>query len=471
MAMRSFSVGRPEAGGDNNTGVGAPDSTSVVGHFAMPGKALSRPIILPVACAIALITAIAAGTSILLFHFRDRALADSERQLSNIALILAEQSDRSFQAVEVIQKSLIEQMQSRGSISSDDYERQMSGQDVHLMLKERISGLPYVANVSVFNSEGILINFSPVWPIPALNVADQDHFKALKFDAQVTSVVSAPVLNHTTGTWHVYLARKITGLNGKFLGAVTGGLELQYFENFFGTIALGADSTISLFRRDGTLLVRHPRRDSPGTSYAQGDLFKNVLSHADHGVVRLASIVDGQERLIAGHSLAHYPVVVTVGTTVSAALSDWQHEAKLLIGAGILAVFVILVFAFLIARRLLQRDKQSKQRLGQQKFILDMAVNNMSHGLLMFDSTARLVLCNQRYIELYDLSPEVVKPGCTLNDLINHLKETGSFTGNPQKFCSEILAKIARGKGTSKSIDATAGRTIHVVNEPLTNGW
>lgn len=471
MAMHLFSVAQTEGGGGNSTGVRPVESTSVVGHLAAPNKARSRPIILPVVCAVALITAIAAGTSILLFHFRDRALADSERELTNTALILAEQSDQAFQAIDVVEKSLIERMKSHGIISSEALERQMSGQDVHLTLKDKISGLPDVEDVSLFNSEGNLINFGRFWPIPALNVADLDYFKALKFDAHLTSVVSAPVLNPTTGTWTVYLARKITGPNGEFLGAVTGGLALQYFENFFGTIALGSGSAIALFRRDGVLLVRHPRREAPGTSFAQGELFKNVLSHTDHGTVRLTSPIDGQERLIAGHVLANYPIVVAVGMTVAAALADWQHEAKILIGAGILAAFVILVFAILIALRLLERDKQFKQWLGQQKFILDMAVNNMSHGLLMFDSTARLVLCNQRFIEMYNLSPEVVKPGCTLNDLLNHRKETGFFAGNPQQVRSEILAGIARGKRTSKSIETTDGRTIYIVDEPMTNGW
>lgn len=37
------------------------------------------------------------------------------------------------------------------------------------------------------------------------------------------------------------------------------------------------------------------------------------------------------------------------------------------------------------------------------------ALNNMSEGLCMFDSSARLILCNERYIEMYGLSPEVAK--------------------------------------------------------------
>ena len=44
--------------------------------------------------------------------------------------------------------------------------------------------------------------------------------------------------------------------------------------------------------------------------------------------------------------------------------------------------------------------------------LLQTVLNNMSQGVLMFDQETRLIFCNQRYIELYGLSPEVVKSGC-----------------------------------------------------------
>src|SRR5262249_21288375 len=103
------------------------------------------------------------------------------------------------------------------------------------------------------------------------------------------------------------------------------------FQQLFGSIALGPDSAIAIFRSDGVLLTRHPQRDAPGSSYAQGRLFKNVLTHADRGVVRLTSFVDGTHRLIAGHRLVHYPLVVAAGMTESAALADWKRESKGLI--------------------------------------------------------------------------------------------------------------------------------------------
>src|SRR5262245_14036041 len=68
---------------------------------------------------------------------------------------------------------------------------------------------------------------------------------------------------------------------------------------------------------------------------------------------------------------------------------------------------------------------------GRERQLLDMILNNMSQGVLMFDADMRLVFCNQGYVEMYGLSPEMGGAGCTLRDLINHGLKTGTFTGEP----------------------------------------
>src|SRR5262249_4788204 len=156
----------------------------------------------------------ALGIAALALHFRDRALADAERELGNTALILAEQSDRAFQALDLVQKSLIERMQALGIASPQDYARQMSGLDVHLMLKDKINGLPHVASLGVFSADGTLINPSRAWPTPDLNLAERDHFKALKSDPLRVTGISGPIRSSISGTWTLYFARKFNGPDG-----------------------------------------------------------------------------------------------------------------------------------------------------------------------------------------------------------------------------------------------------------------
>ena len=114
--------------------------------------------------------------------------------------VLAEQTDRAFQAVELVQKSLIERIQSLGVVSGEEFTRQMSSYDVHRMLKDKIAGLPQLDAVVMFNAQGNLVNFSRYWPIPAGNISDRVYFKALQSDAQLISTVSEPVRNRSTGT-------------------------------------------------------------------------------------------------------------------------------------------------------------------------------------------------------------------------------------------------------------------------------
>ena len=116
------------------------------------------------------------------------------------------------------------------------------------------------------------------------------------------------------------------------------------------------------------------------------------------------------------------------------------------------------------------QHEASQKELEEQTFRLDMAVNNMSHGLLLFDSSERIVVCNRRYIEMYGMSPEVVKPGCSLRDLIQHRQQTGTFTGSIDSYCSTLKADLAQQKITHTHIHLPDGRSIEITNKPLPDG-
>ena len=109
------------------------------------------------------------------------------------------------------------------------------------------------------------------------------------------------------------------------------------------------------------------------------------------------------------------------------------------------------------------RSRRHRQQLAT-------ALNNITQGLCMFDGSARIVVLNQRYRDMYKLSPEIVKPGCTLHRLIEHRKETGLFTGDVEKYCREILDGVAEGKTTTFYVPAANDRVIRAVNHPRPGG-
>ena len=91
--------------------------------------------------------------------------------------------------------------------------------------------------------------------------------------------------------------------------------------------------------------------------------------------------------------------------------------------------------------------------------------------LLLYDSAERLVVCNQRYIAMYGLSSDVVKPGLSFRDLVAHRKQTGTFKGDIDAFVSNVRRNVAQGEITHSTMETADGRSVLIVNQPLKNGW
>jgi diguanylate cyclase (GGDEF)-like protein/PAS domain S-box-containing protein len=105
---------------------------------------------------------------------------------------------------------------------------------------------------------------------------------------------------------------------------------------------------------------------------------------------------------------------------------------------------------------------------GEQ--LLHTILDNMSQGVLMFDSEARLVICNQRYIEMYGLSREVAAPETTLRELLNHRIQVGTFSGDPEDYIVRLRESIADGRIFNELVKSGDGRVFSVVSRPIADG-
>lgn len=134
---------------------------------------------------------------------------------------------------------------------------------------------------------------------------------------------------------------------------------------------------------------------------------------------------------------------------------DWRLLTVAIVGAG------LAIFAFY------RRARGAGSPGGGDRELLAMALNNMTQGVVMFNSVGRLAVCNDRYIEMYALSREVVKPGCALIDVIKNRKETGSLKFDPEKYQADILSAMAQGETMNRIVETPDGRAISVVNRPI----
>jgi diguanylate cyclase (GGDEF)-like protein len=111
-----------------------------------------------------------------------------------------------------------------------------------------------------------------------------------------------------------------------------------------------------------------------------------------------------------------------------------------------------------------------EQPIQIDKQLLCMILNNMSQGVLMFDTEERLVFSNQRYMEMYGLSSDVVQPGCSLLELLNHCIELGCFSGNSEEYVAKLRENIAAAEAFGSVMTLGDGRTFSIVSKPLPRG-
>jgi NO-binding membrane sensor protein with MHYT domain/methyl-accepting chemotaxis protein len=110
------------------------------------------------------------------------------------------------------------------------------------------------------------------------------------------------------------------------------------------------------------------------------------------------------------------------------------------------------------------------RRLDDRSLLLSTALNNMTQGVVMFDMAERLVICNDRYLDMYGLSPAFVKPGCTLLDIIKQRIASGSLARDAHEYHAELVAAMAKGETLSTIVENPDGRAISVINKPIDGG-
>ena len=154
-------------------------------------------------------------------------------------------------------------------------------------------------------------------------------------------------------------------------------------------------------------------------------------------------------------SFALFDYAVPLGAWVTAA-------PEILVSAfcaGLTTVLAMLIAGIGSMRRMQVANKRIR-----------VALNNISQGLCMFDGNERPVICNTRYVELYRLAADFVKPGITPTGVLNLRAASGNFGHDLQAYRQGLLAAMARGETTSAEVKSPDGPIISVINRPMAGG-
>jgi PAS domain S-box-containing protein len=296
------------------------------------------------------------------YFLRKDALQSAQKEISNLAILLAEHALREHESTDAVLNNIATEL-------GDASPKVRIGPTLalHNYLKSHLYNFRYVRSFIINDDKGQLAASTLGYPVAEQYSGDLDFFRVHQNTSSTTLFIDRPVRGRTTGAWLVRESKRISGPVGEFMGVVTAGLDIEYFQDFYASLKFGKGSSVFLMHTDGTVLASFPKKESllsqPGPQIAIAGKDGDVISSREYG-------------LVAVKRLPKYPVMVAVTMSKSGIYAGWLSHARFLffgaLSAGTAALMLMLLFAKHLRReqaldRSLNRAEQSYQALVDQQ--------------------------------------------------------------------------------------------------------
>ncbi|MDD1533497.1 MULTISPECIES: sensor domain-containing diguanylate cyclase [unclassified Bradyrhizobium] len=231
----------------------------------------------------------------------------------------------------------------------------------HLILFDHATTAKHFGAIQVFDAEGRLtIDASTLDPLPE-NRSEEDYFRVHRDNPEVGLFISRPMLFR--GTYAIVLSRRISDTDGGFLGVVAGSIRFSYFHQLFEQLKLDPEDTITVLKRDRTIMMRRPfDLDIIGTNLNdrrswRADNLRIGAAYSGQGPV------DPTPRLyVRGGDSG--PLFVVAGKPLTAVFALWEKEA-FRIGAVVLALALFVLGSTLVLAREIGRRAEAERKLEE----------------------------------------------------------------------------------------------------------
>lgn len=196
-----------------------------------------------------------------------------------------------------------------------------------------------------------------------LDYSDRDYFIAQRGSPDLGLFIGGPFVGRITHEPSLGLSRRRPDANGRFNGVVVGTIQLDFFKTLFDAVRLPTGGSITLLKRDGTIMTRVPFREDFIGKAAGGSTIENIMTGAPSGAFRRVSATDGVERLFSFRQVGDLPLFVNVGLSTHEIFATWRWEMLVIgMGFGLLSAIIVTLGFTLVAE--LQRRSIAERRLA-----------------------------------------------------------------------------------------------------------
>ena len=373
------------------------------------GRFKTRHYILVGACL--LITAIILTSVATVNYLREQEVDLWKRQLSDLSLVLADQTSQSMLSVEITLDSIVEKINLMGIRNSSELVSKTKTSAFFDALQDKITGLPQVDVATIVAANGDVINFTRSFPAPNINLSDRDYFKAHLSDSKLGIFLSVRVQNKGNGKWVFYLSRRLNDVSGRFIGLALIGISVVQLANYYERLCnnLGEGASITLYRKDFTVLTRWPalenivgKQNVSGTTYLVVNELKKTNDVIYTSGPRLSNLNIPTARLGAVRVLDRHPMIVNLTVTEDAFLGNWRHVVRYVSAIAIGSIIALLFSAILLYRVIRQKEKSATllQDLTDQVPGVLFQLKKISGGNIFF------TYANKTFKDTYHLKDE-----------------------------------------------------------------
>jgi diguanylate cyclase (GGDEF)-like protein len=122
-------------------------------------------------------------------------------------------------------------------------------------------------------------------------------------------------------------------------------------------------------------------------------------------------------------------------------------------------------------KRQVEALREREVELQYQNMRFAAAVDNMSHGLCMFNADRRLIICNKQYATLYGLPVGLMTPGTSLKEILDYRMAHGLHpVEGKEAYLRRRFELAAAGVEEIDTVELKDGRIISIHHQPMPDG-
>jgi signal transduction histidine kinase/CheY-like chemotaxis protein len=278
----------------------------------------------------------------------NNALAASNREITNVATALAEQTAWTFQGIDLLLSDTARWYQSDS--------KKIAPERLDEALANRSAGVRQIRLVTITDAQGIQRHRSRGSSPARLDVSDRSYFIAQRDSTAAGLFMSEPVITRSDGRLGIILSRRLEDETGEFAGVVAAVVDLEDLAQFYASVTLGNGGAVQLLRDDGQLLMRFPPN-----SAALEQRFPQLVASSTPAS-QLINPIDGKHDLVAVARIRDTPLVLAVTREQTVALRSWHDEALRLAARSIVAALLGLAGIGLLWRQLRRIEAAQSDR-------------------------------------------------------------------------------------------------------------